>query len=182
MAGAPSTLRELLADLGVTDDEVAAAVDDGSLMLLAVERFVFDDRPTLDIDQMLEATPFAAERTSELWRSLGFPDPPEGEPFFTDADLEIVSLLADLVEVGAVDPELLGRDGAGGGPVDGTVRGGGDRAHRRAIDGVDRRGRRAAGQGQSGEEGVLDSDSASDEPTETVRRAARATTPRPRSW
>ena len=106
-AGDPGTLRELLTVLGVTEAEVEAAIDDGTLMLLAVERFVFEDRPTLNIDQMLEATPFAAEHTSELWRSLGFPDPPEGEPFFTDADLEIVSLLAELVEVGAVDPELL---------------------------------------------------------------------------
>jgi adenylate cyclase len=106
IAGAKN-LREVFARLGVTESELAVAAEDGTLLLLAVDRLVFDDQPKLATEQMLEVTPLDPDRTAELWRSLGFADPPEGELFFTDADMEILAVLASMVESGATDPDLL---------------------------------------------------------------------------
>ena len=100
------TLREVLVADGVTPDELHKAVTDGTVLLLAVERMVFE-APRYPTEQMLERSPLTPERTTELWRSLGFPDPPTGEPFFTDADLEILDVLAAMIENGESDPELL---------------------------------------------------------------------------
>lgn len=105
--GTPQTLRGLLEDYGVARADIEAAAAEGTLVLLAIERLVFDHEPRLTTETMLQLTPLDPERTSELWRSLGFPDPPVEERFFTDADMEILGILADLVETGATDPELL---------------------------------------------------------------------------
>ncbi len=102
-----ATLRELLERHGVTEAEIAEAAAEGTLVLLAVERVVFDHEPRMTIEEMLRVTPLDPERTTELWRSLGFPDPPEDEPFFTDADIETLGILADLIETGATHPDLL---------------------------------------------------------------------------
>lgn len=103
----PETLRGLLEDLGVGDGEIEVAAEEGTLALLAIERLVFDYEPRMTTDEMLAITPLDPERTTELWRSLGFPDPPVDEPFFTDADVQILGVLAELVETGATEPELL---------------------------------------------------------------------------
>ena len=100
------TLREVLLADGVTPEELHKAVVDGTVLLLAVERMVFD-APHYSTEQMLERSPLPPERTTELWRSLGFPDPPAGKPFFTDADIEILDVLAAMIENGESDPELL---------------------------------------------------------------------------
>ena len=100
-------LREVFERLGVTESELSLAAEDGTLLLLAVDRLVFDDRPKLATEEMLAATPLDPDRTAELWRSLGFADPPEGELFFTDADIEILAVLASMIESGATEPDLL---------------------------------------------------------------------------
>ncbi len=107
LAEDPRTLRGLLERFEVDEEDVEMAAEEGTLALLAIERLVFDDRPRMTTEQMLELTPLEPERTTELWRSLGFPDPPADEPFFTDADVRILGVLADLVETGATDPDLL---------------------------------------------------------------------------
>lgn len=97
----------MLAENGVDEADVEMAAQEGTLVLLAIERLVFRNEPKMSTEQMLGMTPLDPERTTELWRSLGFPDPPPHEPFFTDADMEILGVLSDLVEAGATDPELL---------------------------------------------------------------------------
>lgn len=101
------TLRGLLERFGVSDDEIDSAASEGTIVLLAIERLVFDHEPRMTTEQMLEITPLDPDHTTELWRSLGFPDPPVGERFFTDADMQILGILADLVDTGATEPELL---------------------------------------------------------------------------
>lgn len=102
-----TTLRELLEQYGVSEAEIAAAAADGTIVLLAIERLVFDHEPRLTTEEMLDITPLDPENTTELWRSLGFPDPPADETFFTDADLAVLADLAALVDSGATEPDLL---------------------------------------------------------------------------
>lgn len=101
------TVRGLLERYGVSDAEIDAAAEEGTLVLLAIERLVFEHEPRMTTEQMLAITPLDPVRTTELWRSLGFPDPPVDEVFFTDADVEILGILADLIDTGATEPELL---------------------------------------------------------------------------
>lgn len=100
-------MRGLLEQYGVSDADIDAAAEDGTLVLLAIERLVFEHEPRMTTEQMLAITPLDPVRTTELWRSLGFPDPPVDEVFFTDADVEILGTLADLIDTGATEPELL---------------------------------------------------------------------------
>ncbi|SFL69504.1 adenylate cyclase [Geodermatophilus ruber] len=44
------------------------------------------------------------ERTQRLWRALGFPDVADDDPVFTDADVEALRLLSELIDSGFVDP------------------------------------------------------------------------------
>ena len=103
----PETLRELLGARGVSSAQMETSAADGTLFMLAVDTLIFDERPQYNIEQMLASTPVDPDRTTELWRSLGFPDPPAGEPFFTDADIEILGVLSTLISSGATEPDLL---------------------------------------------------------------------------
>ena len=103
----PESLRELLESIGVDAADIAQAAEEGTAVLLAVERLVFDDQPRLTTEQVLEITPLNPDQTTELWRSLGFPDPPVDQAFFTDADVQILGVLSDLVDTGATDSDLL---------------------------------------------------------------------------
>lgn len=103
----PTTLRGLLEQYEVAQSDIDVAAADGTLALLALEQVVFEHRPQMTTEEMLAVTPLDPERTTQLWRSLGFPDPPEDAVFFTDADVEILRTLADLVESGATDLDLL---------------------------------------------------------------------------
>ncbi|HET8931074.1 MAG TPA: adenylate/guanylate cyclase domain-containing protein [Acidimicrobiales bacterium] len=105
--GEVETVRGLLEQYGVSDADIDAAAEEGTLVLLAIERLVFEHEPRMTTEQMLAVTPLDPVRTTELWRSLGFPDPPVDEVFFTDADVEILGVLAGLIDTGATDPELL---------------------------------------------------------------------------
>ena len=44
------------------------------------------------------------ERTRRLWRALGFPDVPDDDPVFTDADVRALELLSALIDSGFVEP------------------------------------------------------------------------------
>jgi adenylate cyclase len=44
------------------------------------------------------------ERTRRLWRALGFPDVPDDDPVFTDADVRALELLSALIGSGFVEP------------------------------------------------------------------------------
>ena len=46
----------------------------------------------------------APERTQRLWRALGFPDAADDDPAFTDADVQALGVLSELIDSGFVDP------------------------------------------------------------------------------
>ena len=47
----------------------------------------------------------APERTQRLWRALGFPDAADDDPAFTDADVQALGVLSELIDSGFVDAD-----------------------------------------------------------------------------
>jgi adenylate cyclase len=45
------------------------------------------------------------ERTQRLWRALGFPDVADDDPAFTDADIQALGVLSELIDSGFVDAD-----------------------------------------------------------------------------
>jgi adenylate cyclase len=56
--------------------------------------------------RMHELTGIGPERSSRLWRSMGFASSPEDDEVFTDADLAAVGQLEQLRDTGLVSPDL----------------------------------------------------------------------------
>jgi adenylate cyclase len=99
-------LRASLRERGVPAEEIDAAEAAGTLRLLAVEHLVLPGPPRFGGDEVAERTGLPRELTRRFWRALGFPDVPEGEIAFTEADLEVVTTLASMFEREVVRPEV----------------------------------------------------------------------------
>jgi adenylate cyclase len=100
------SVKESLRERGVPEDEIAAAEASGTLRLLAVEHLVLPGPPRYEGDAVAARTGLPRELTQRFWRALGFPDVPDGEVAFTEADLEVVSTLASMFERQVIRPEV----------------------------------------------------------------------------
>lgn len=96
----------LLRSLGVSDDDLERAAARDLIPLLAVETFVLDDMRH-DIDDVARLTGMELERIRQIWGALGFAAPRPGEAVFTDTDVEHIRAVADLVDSGSADPDVL---------------------------------------------------------------------------
>ena len=99
-------LRTSLRERGVPVEEIDAAEAAGTLRLLAVEHLVLPGPPRFGGDEVAARTGLPRDLTRRFWRALGFPDVPDGEIAFTEADLEVVTTLASMFERGVVRPEV----------------------------------------------------------------------------
>ncbi len=68
-----AALRDAVLALGVPADEVARAEADGTLELLALERAVDTEPPSLDLDQVASRSRSGARRDPCLLAGAGFP-------------------------------------------------------------------------------------------------------------
>ena len=71
----------------------------------ALERLLLDGPRRYTRAQVAELSGMAPERTLRLWRALGFPDAADGDPAFTDADIQALHVLSTLIDSGFVGPE-----------------------------------------------------------------------------
>jgi adenylate cyclase len=71
----------------------------------ALERLLLDGPRRYTRLQVAELSGMPPERTLRLWRALGFPDAADDELVFTDADVEALAVLAELIDSGFVDPD-----------------------------------------------------------------------------
>ena len=55
--------------------------------------------------EVAERAGMPPERTQRLWRALGFPDVPDSEQVFTDADVAALGVLSRLIDSGIVGPD-----------------------------------------------------------------------------
>src|SRR4051794_26629518 len=71
----------------------------------ALERLLLDGPRRYTRLQVAELAGMPPERTLRLWRALGFPDAADDELVFTDADVQALSVLSELIDSVFVDPD-----------------------------------------------------------------------------
>jgi adenylate cyclase len=71
----------------------------------AIERLLLDGPRRYTRLQVAELAGMAPDRTQRLWRALGFPDAADDDPSFTDADVEALGVLSQLIDSGFVDAD-----------------------------------------------------------------------------
>ncbi|MDQ6695902.1 MAG: adenylate/guanylate cyclase domain-containing protein [Actinomycetota bacterium] len=103
---ATAGLRDVLRATGVSDAEIDRSERDGTLSLLAVERLVAPEPPMHDLTEVATITGMPASQIVQFWRSLGFAEPRAGDRIFTNSDADMLHTVADLIDVGVIDPAL----------------------------------------------------------------------------
>jgi adenylate cyclase len=101
------TLRDLVAALGVPEEEIDKAEADGTLGLLAVDQMILADQNPKYTQAEVAAITGLDDESARFWRALGFPDPGPNDRIFSDFDVEMLTLVNQLVELG-----LIARDEA----------------------------------------------------------------------
>jgi adenylate cyclase len=71
----------------------------------AIEQLLLDGPRRYTRLQVAERAGMPPERTQRLWRALGFPDVDNDDPAFTDADIEALRVLSELIDSGFVDAD-----------------------------------------------------------------------------
>lgn len=95
VAGVDLKLSGFLHRRGASTDEIARAEREGWLALLAADRLLVPGRPRYDQAGAAEKAGVDRELADRIWRALGFPDPPEGVPVFTDRDANALRTLVE---------------------------------------------------------------------------------------
>jgi adenylate cyclase len=90
-----SNVRKFLAERGVADSEIDAAIEAGSLPLLIADQLLLPGHPRYTREDISRLSGVDPEVMTRLWRAMGFPDPPEGERDFYDADLEALCTVVE---------------------------------------------------------------------------------------
>jgi adenylate cyclase len=99
----PRTVKEVLAEGGVSPEDIETAEDRGTLELLAVERLLLPDPGQYTLDEAAEEIGFDVQLLQHFWRALGFPDPRPHEPVFTDTDIANFRTVKQLLDSNVVD-------------------------------------------------------------------------------
>ena len=89
-------VRHLLDQAGVDDEEVAdaAAQGPGTVVQLVARHLAFPGRRCYRAPEVWERAGVDEATAKKLWRAMGFPDVPDDEPAFADADIEALRLAA----------------------------------------------------------------------------------------
>jgi adenylate cyclase len=104
---AAQAVRVMLLDLGCTAEELAQAEREGTLPLLAVERLMVPAAATYDLAGVSERTGLAVDQVRQLWRTLGYPVPRPDEVAFTEADVEILTEVGQLLAGDVASADLV---------------------------------------------------------------------------
>jgi adenylate cyclase len=101
-----SAYRNLLESLDVAPEEIDEAEEEGTLAALALDRLLGSGPPQYDQAEVARRAGISVDLARRFWRALGFPDVPDGEKTFTDADVEALSFAAKMLRRGIVEPDL----------------------------------------------------------------------------
>lgn len=101
------TVREMLLGSGCTVDELDQAEREGTLPLLAVERLIVPEAAAYDLATVSARTGLDADEVRHLWRSLGYAVPRPDEVAFTDADVDILTEVGQLMAADVASADLV---------------------------------------------------------------------------
>jgi adenylate cyclase len=101
-------LNAFLLSQGVPAAKVEEAERQGrrGLLLLAIEQLILPGQSYYTAAEAAEKAGIDRDLAGRLWRAMGFVDPHEFEPAFTQEDVEALKSLARLMEQGVADPEV----------------------------------------------------------------------------
>jgi adenylate cyclase len=91
-------LTQFLRRRGATPEEIDRAAADGRLTLLAIDRDLFPEPPKYTQEEVAERSGVDPEVSKRLWRALGFPDVPSGEPVFPEESVEVLRTLQTRID------------------------------------------------------------------------------------
>ena len=91
-------LEQFLLGRGATAEEIRRAEIEGWLTPLAIDRSLFTEQAVFSREVVAERSGVAPEVSARLWRALGFPDVPDGEPAFTEESVVVLRTLQERVE------------------------------------------------------------------------------------
>jgi adenylate cyclase len=98
-------VRQILRDLGASEEEIARAERDEVIDLLLVDRTLFPSGNRYTQLEVATLTDLPPELLKRLWRALGFLDVDDHERVFTDLDLEAAEMFKDMLSSGMVEVE-----------------------------------------------------------------------------
>jgi adenylate cyclase len=101
------TVREMLVDVGCTDEELDAAEREGTLPLLAVDKLMVPEVAEYDLAEVATRSGLDVDTVRHLWRTLGYPVPRDDEIAFTAADLEILTEVGRLMAGDVASTDLV---------------------------------------------------------------------------
>ncbi|HML00095.1 MAG TPA: adenylate cyclase regulatory domain-containing protein [Acidimicrobiales bacterium] len=106
MPGRPEALagvRRFLRRHGATEEEIDRAESEGVLDLLVADRLLVPAGRRYTEKEVSERTGMPVELARKFWRALGFPDPVEDDPVFTDLDVQALVTIRAFMDVGLVE-------------------------------------------------------------------------------
>jgi adenylate cyclase len=100
-------LLKRLHEDGVELDELRAAVEEGRLVLLPVERALTTGDRRYTLEEVSEETGMRPELLKRMWRALGMPEPEPGAAVFEGEDLGAVRDAKRFLDAGIPEDEFL---------------------------------------------------------------------------
>ena len=100
-----TSVESLLRAAGVSQEELDAAIEDGTLEWLAVDYLVLPEPPKYSVDDLAEQG-YDVEQQKLFWRALGFADVADDDVAFGDTDVEMLELVRNLLEAEQVDLDV----------------------------------------------------------------------------
>ncbi len=100
-----TSVESLLRAAGVSQEELDAAIEDGTLEWLAVDYLVLPEPPKYSVDDLAERG-YDVEQQKLFWRALGFADVADDDVAFGDTDVEMLELVRNLLEAEQVDLDV----------------------------------------------------------------------------
>ncbi len=101
-----TAMAAMLRSIGLSAQEIEDAREHRHLELLAIEHLVLPEAAEHDLAEVAAATGLLTAQISQLWRSLGFVEPRPGDRIFTEADVNMLRTIGQLLELGLIDDEL----------------------------------------------------------------------------
>ena len=102
---ATERVRAYLRSRGVTPGEIEQAISDNVVDLLVADRTLVPSKRSYSRREVSKITGMPVELAERFWRALGFPGVADDERVFTDLDIEAITILEAMVDLGLVDIE-----------------------------------------------------------------------------